>query len=142
MVARIVVGVDGSPGSLAALEWAVDEARRRQARLDVVHVWDVPMLAYSAITPVVTGIDEGELESAAREVLDKLVAGLPHDVTVEPILARGTAASVLLETARGADLVVVGSRGHGGFVGLLLGSVSAALAHHSPCPVVIVRHQD
>lgn len=137
-MSRIVVGVDGSEGSIVALRWALDEAKLREATVDAVHTWEHPYvgeLAGMAAYPV----EGDELEHAARDVLTTSIerAG-PTTARVEPILAYGSAPSVLLDTAKGADLLVVGSRGRGGFAGLLLGSVSQQCVHHAPCPVVIV----
>jgi nucleotide-binding universal stress UspA family protein len=140
---RIVVGVDGSQVSQRALQWAVDEARRWQASLEVVHVWHMP---YVGEFPYVGArFNPATLEETAQRVLDEMVVrvdttGLPRPV--DRILVCGGAASVLLESAKGADLVVVGSRGLGGFAGLLLGSVSHHVAHHATCPVVIVPPVD
>jgi nucleotide-binding universal stress UspA family protein len=135
---RIVVGVDGSEGSIVALRWALEEARLREATVDAVHTWEYPYVGELAGMAAFT-IDRDELERAAREVLTTSIdhAG-PTSVPVKPILAYGPAASVLLDAAKGADLLVVGSRGRGGFAGLLLGSVSQQCAHHAPCPVEIV----
>jgi nucleotide-binding universal stress UspA family protein len=137
---RIVVGVDGSAGSLAALRWAVDEAARRGDGVEAVHAWHEPYLVAAGgyALPVMAVDDlrataEGTLEGAVRD------ATAEHpDVPVERLVVEGRAATVLLDVATGADLLVVGSRGHGGFAGLLLGSVSQQCAHHAPCPLVIV----
>ncbi|HEY7042252.1 MAG TPA: universal stress protein [Nocardioidaceae bacterium] len=141
---RIVVGVDASEGSAVALRWALEEARLRGSTVEVVHAWHYPYLASCDITGMApAGLSLGDLEAGERAVLDRAVAAggtAPEGVTVNPILADGGAAEVLLEAAVGADLLVVGSRGHGGFAGLLLGSVSEHCVHHSPCPVVVVPH--
>jgi nucleotide-binding universal stress UspA family protein len=135
---RIVVGVDGSDGAQHALRWAMDEARRRGATLDVVHAWHVP---YVASAPYVAApmLDPTPIEESERLVLERALQS--EDLTeldVSPILVCDTAARALIETAKGADLLVVGTRGRGGFSGLLLGSVSQAVTHHAPCPVVVV----
>lgn len=136
---RIVVGVDGSEASRHAFEWALDEARLRQATVDAVHAWHMPYsTAYPATFPVP---DSGAVEEGARTVLDRIVdggdaRGLPHPV--ERIVAPGTAAQVVLDVAQGADLVVLGSRGLGGFQGLLLGSVTQHVANHLVCPLVVL----
>jgi nucleotide-binding universal stress UspA family protein len=139
-VASIVVGVDGSPGAELALRFAAREAKLRGASLRAVIAWHMPSLAYgSALAPV--GVDPGEFEEAARETLERAVsaaAGELEGVAVEQVVALGQAAEVLVEQAREADLLVVGTRGHGGFTGLLLGSVGLQCAHHAPCPTVIV----
>jgi nucleotide-binding universal stress UspA family protein len=137
---RIVVGVDGSGGSNHALRWAVDEGRRRHARVEAVHAWHYPYLPTPAfVTPPSPDVDK--FERAARVVLDGAVdavasEGLP--ASIERTLSWEDATSALLDASKGADLLVVGSRGRGGFAGLLLGSVSQEVAHHAPCPVVIV----
>ena len=136
---RIVVGIDGSETSQRALRWALEEGRLRHAAVEVVHTWHSPFgPAYPYGVPA---FDPELYEKAARQVLDTALdeedtAGLP--VPVERIVALGGAASVIVETAKGADLVVVGSRGLGGFKGLLLGSVSHQVTHHAPCPVVVI----
>lgn len=133
---RIVVGVDGSEPAARALQWAISEARVRSATVQAVHAWSYPLA-------MGVGANASELlmrgaESAAEAVLDHAVASRPDDVVVEPVLTLGLAAETLLDASKGADLLVVGSRGHGGFFGLLLGSVSQQCAHHAACPVVIV----
>lgn len=133
---RVVVGIDGSEAARRALLWAADEARVRDADLEVVHAWQHPAPPLGLVLPT---IDAGTSESHARGVLDATVAGLgDRSITVEPILAEGPAARLLVEASAGAALVVVGSRGHGGFPGLLLGSVSGQVMHHARCPVVVV----
>jgi nucleotide-binding universal stress UspA family protein len=140
---RIVVGVDGSDASARALAWAIDEAGRWGAQLDVVHAWEVPFVVVPP--PVALGYDRDldAAERAAQHVLDTCVerARLPSGspVRIERILVRERPTAALLEVAKGADLLVVGSRGHGGFTGLLLGSVSNQCLHHATCPVVVVR---
>jgi nucleotide-binding universal stress UspA family protein len=134
---RIVVGVDGSRHAELALRWALDEARRRGARLQVVHSWQYPVVPVTGFSAPVIEI-EG-IEEAARATLDGCVdAEDTSGIEVERILVMGPPAHGLLEAAAGADLLVVGSRGRGGFKGLLLGSVSQQCATHASCPVVIV----
>jgi nucleotide-binding universal stress UspA family protein len=138
---RIVVGVDGSPQSRTALEWAVDEAVRRGAEVDAV-------LAYgSGLAWIDVGSDAEALIVArsaevAKQTLHEVIdaASLPDDAAarVNPIVVEGEAPRVLVELAKHADLLVVGTRGRGGFTGLLLGSVSQRCAERSPCPVVVV----
>jgi len=140
MPGRIVVGVDGSDGAIAALRWALEEASRRAASVDAIHGWEYPYVADVTGMAAYT-VGRGELEQAAGETLDRaleLAGPAPQGVRVERILGHGGAARVLLDAAKGADLLVVGARGHGGFAGLLLGSVSHQCAHHAPCPVVVV----
>jgi len=142
MTGRIVVGVDGSDVSATALRWALEEARLRGAAVDVVHAWHYPYVGGGDFTGMtMPAIDESQLVAAAHEVLDHAMSAAgpaPEGVAVERIVTCGGEAAVLLDAAEGADLLVVGSRGHGGFAGLLLGSVSQQCVHHSPCPVVVV----
>ncbi len=142
-MSTIVVGVDGSSESRAAARWALDEARRRGAELRAVYAWSFPFMAANVGSPP---LHEEKLFEAARQgaqaILDGEVAALraeARDVVVQPTLVEAPASQALVDEAAGADLVVVGSRGRGGFTGLLLGSVSQQVAHHAPCPVVIVR---
>jgi nucleotide-binding universal stress UspA family protein len=136
---RIVVGTDGSPESVAAIRWALDEAALRGADVEVVHAYaDPPLAAYPTI--VVPVIAPEELEAAALQVADGAVAaaGGPGEVAVTTTAEVGGAAGVLVAHAQDADLVVTGSRGRGGFRGLLLGSVSQQVASHASCPTVVV----
>jgi nucleotide-binding universal stress UspA family protein len=141
----VVVGFDGSKGSEAALRVALREAQLRQARLLVVGAWHVPTYYYgSAAAPSVRA---ALAEDARRELTTRMeaaVAGLREDagdVEIETRLAEGGAASVLAKQAADADLLVVGSRGLGGFRELLLGSVSHECVQHAACPVLIVPAQ-
>ena len=142
MSGRIVVGVDGSTGARAALEWALEEARLRGSALDVVYAWHSPSLVvpgrYAASAPVGEDVIE-EVRSAAEHLLEhELQAVDTAGLEVEALTPSAPPVDALLEIARGAELLVVGTRGHGGFTGLLLGSVSQQVSHHAPCPVVIV----
>jgi nucleotide-binding universal stress UspA family protein len=139
----IVVGVDNSPGAKAALVFAEKEARLRGATLRAVHAWQYGYIGYGGLEgamPVVGG-DINELLGAAEAALEASVReALPQSgVEIEHGAIQGVAAEVLVDESRYADLLVVGSRGHGGFAQLLLGSVSQQCAHHAECPVVIVR---
>ena len=137
---RIVVGIDGSAESLAALAWAIREARLRNARLDVVHAWSYPVGTYiDGLTPV-PSFGRAQIIDIATQVLNDACKGFDASgVELHRIVEEGTAAGRLLETAHGATMLVVGSRGRGGFTGLLLGSVSQQCAHHAYGPVVIIR---
>ena len=148
-MAKIVVGVDGSAGAAQALEWAVAEAGLRNASLHVVHAWMVPLIdaipdAWVIEAPTMGPTDEEvyeHLSAAARKVLDEALdqaRALEPEPEVVGELTEMRAAPALIAAAGDADLLVVGSRGRGGFKGLLLGSVSAQCVHHAPCPVVIV----
>ena len=140
---RIVVGVDGSGSSEGALQWAADEARRRGTGLHVVTCWTQPIVL--SPSPLATIPAEG-LERDARELAEKEIASVlgestgDLDVSVEVI--EGPAALRLLDFGNIAEMIVVGSRGRGGFAGLLLGSVSQHLAEHAPCPVVIIHSNE
>ena len=140
----IVVGVDGSPSAQAALRFALDEARLRDADVRAVAVWHVPVAAYGdGFVPPDPGL-MAHLEAEARRTLEGALAGVSEKASVasvESVVREGSPARVLLEEAVDADLLVVGSRGLGGFRGLLLGSVSQQCSHHAPCPVVIVPHE-
>lgn len=136
----IVVGIDGSDDSAAAVRFAAAEARLRGAALRLVCAWQIPPSIYGG--PIVFPLPElrDSLQSAARSALDEAVAQIdPHDLRIETVAPEGAPASVLLEHAGDATMLVVGSRGRGGFKGLLLGSVSSHCAQHAHCPVVIVR---
>jgi nucleotide-binding universal stress UspA family protein len=134
----VVVGVDGSTNGEGALRWAFAEAERRGARVVALHAWSLPHsheLAFAAASAL-----SGSLESHARTVLHDAVASakLPG-VECTEIVEEGPPASLLVEAAKGAQLLVVGTRGRGGFAGLLLGSVSSHCAHYNAlCPTVIV----
>jgi nucleotide-binding universal stress UspA family protein len=140
-VQKIVVGVDGSESSLAALRWALGEARLRNTEVELIHTWSLtPMvdpMGFASYVPV------EELNSAAKQITEEAMAKVAEfvgNVKITSRIARGPAASTLLEAAKDAQLLVVGRRGHGGFMGLLLGSVAEQVAHHATCPVVIVSH--
>jgi nucleotide-binding universal stress UspA family protein len=145
-VETIVVGVDGSAESRAALAWALDEARLRGARVLAVHAWtapeayafDAPAATMPAMEDALRQVGERVLESAVSET----VAAARVDVPVERRVVDAGPAEALLAAAGDAALVVVGSRGRGGFASLLLGSVSHQVAQHAPCPVVIVRGEE
>ena len=140
----VVVGVDSSDGAKEALRFALDEAKLRQATLRVVHTWlygNIGVKGIEGFTPVV-GADLGDLRRAAEVALDATMHEVvpdPNGLAIERRVVEGAPATVLIDESRLADLLVVGSRGHGGFTGLLLGSVSQQCAHHAACPVVIVR---
>ena len=139
----IVVGVDQSTGAKAALRFALEEARLRETTLRVVHAWQYGYIGATGLEGWLPAAG-GELEDfrrgaeAALEQTLKDVA-VTNGVTIDRRVEQGAAAEILIEESQGADLLVVGSRGHGGFAQLLLGSVSQQCAHHAFCPVVIVR---
>ena len=140
----IVVGVDGSPSSIKALEWAVDQAALTKASVEAVTAWHFPN---SYGVPLPDGTNYADL---AAETLTKAIAvvknarpdGPAADVWIRTWIAEGHAAQILLDRSADASLLVVGSRGHGGFAEALLGSVSQHVVHHAPCPVVIIRGRE
>ncbi|HET7486898.1 MAG TPA: universal stress protein [Acidimicrobiales bacterium] len=140
---RIVVGVDGSAPSKAALHWALDEARRRGASVEAVYVWQYPSVALERFGATSVPVMRAEdLEKAAQQVVDEVVSGLSEEDRATGLttrLERGHPADALLAAAKDAELLVVGSRGLGGFKGMLLGSVSNHVAHHASVPVVVIR---
>ena len=140
----VVVGVDGSEGSRRALRWAAAEAVVRGDALALVHVWEPPQ-AYAPLGLGAYPVDPEPIREAASELLEGLVAQareLAPGLEIRGELLEGAPAEALLEAARTADLLVVGSRGLGGFRSLLLGAVSQQVTHHAPCPVVIVPERD
>jgi nucleotide-binding universal stress UspA family protein len=139
IMTSIVVGIDGSDPANEALRWAIAEARLRSAMLTIVHAWEFPTVVNAwAVEPfIVAGMEE-----AARAILDGAIAAARHenpDLDIEGRLVHGSPAVVLLGAASGADVVVVGARGLGGFAGLMLGSVGRQVAHHSSRPVAIIH---
>ena len=136
---RIVVGVDGSPSSHRALRWATQRAKLTGASLEVVTCWEFPV-TYNWSPPYrPIGVDlardaHGKLQRTVAEAL-----GDDPGVDIKLTVVDGHAAPVLLDAAKGASLLVVGSRGHGAFTGMLLGSVSDHCVRHASCPVIVVR---
>ncbi|WP_192827612.1 universal stress protein [Mycolicibacterium aromaticivorans] len=139
-MATIVVGIDGSPASVKALRWAVEEARLRGATVRAVYAWSFPFrdgeIAHLAAEAAHDALQQEAEQSAQNAVRQAL--GADADA-IECVVTEDSPAQALTQAARDADLLVVGSRGRGGFAGLLLGSVSSQCAQHAPCPVVIVR---
>jgi nucleotide-binding universal stress UspA family protein len=139
---RIVVGVDGSPSSKTALAWAVRQAKLTGASIEAVIAWHYPVLVGGTPFAPVGTLDDSDFGGFAATVLSdaiKQTVDPAEPVKISSTVLEGNAAQVLLEIADGADLLVVGSRGHGGFTEALLGSVSQACVHHARCPVVIIR---
>jgi nucleotide-binding universal stress UspA family protein len=133
---RIVVGLDGSPASLLALEWAVRQGALTGAVVEAVTAWHFPATygEYQIVDPVDWHSNAQTIQDiAVKEVLGDEAASLVRRV------AQGHPVTVLLDAAAGADLLVVGSRGHGGFTGMLLGSVSEHVVAHAPCAVVVIK---
>ncbi len=137
--AAVVVGIDGSPASEDALRWALDYARLTGAPLLAVTAWHWPV-AMVVTPPVPEGFDPmSEAQASLDAVLTEVVGENPG-IPVTSRVVGGAAAEALIDASHGARLLVVGSRGHGGFAGLLLGSVSEHCTRYASCPVVVVRH--
>jgi nucleotide-binding universal stress UspA family protein len=138
---KIVVGVDGSSGSREALRWAFSEAQLRNVTLETVIVWQYPITAslptFGAMTTPEDFHSEARTTLVAILAEEGITAAAPIPVTT--LVAEGNPARALLDAAEDADLLVVGSRGHGGFKGVLVGSISQQCVHHSKCPVVVVH---
>jgi nucleotide-binding universal stress UspA family protein len=137
----VMVGVDGSRGSRNALTWAAAEAADHGADLVVINVWEralLPALGSGSVPP-------GDVQNPRERAADDLVAVIKEELGENPpVLAQtrvkeGHAAEVLISESADADLLVVGTRGHGGFAGLVLGSVSQHVATYAQCPVTVVR---
>lgn len=134
---RIVVGVDGSDHSRKALRWAAQLATIFGARLEAVAAWEYPPSFGWSVVP-----DDWNPREDTRRMLEQTIEemfGGQPPAGLELEVGEGTAARVLLDASKDAQLLVVGSRGHGGFAGLLLGSVSANVAEHATCPVLIIH---
>ena len=136
-VRRIVAGVDGFESSKAALRWAIHQAKMTGAVVEAVTAWQIP-----AGAGLVPPADMPDYQDDARMVLTEAITGtcmIDADVEVRPRVVQGRAAQVLVDASEGADLLVVGNRGHGGLAEALLGSVGQYCVRHASCPVVIVR---
>jgi len=139
---RIVVGVDGSPAAREALAWAVRQAELTGASIDAVIAWHNPVVIGGMPYGPIAVLEESDFGRFAAITLDnsiRAVVGVDSVVSLRPVIQEGNAAQVLVDAADGADLLVVGCRGHGGFAEALLGSISQHCVHHAPCPVVIIR---
>jgi nucleotide-binding universal stress UspA family protein len=137
----VVVGVDGSRSSRVALAWAADQASRLGAGLVVVRAWEPTLLPPAGNPSVPKGAVADPGQHATDQLLEVIKDELGEDppVQVQPVVKQGNAAEVLIEQSANADLLVVGTRGHGGFAGLVLGSVSQHVAAYARCPVTVVR---
>jgi nucleotide-binding universal stress UspA family protein len=137
----VVVGTDGSEHAERALSVAAEEAERRGASIRIVTAWHVPSSVYGGgFVPMVnTSIEESTREAAERVARAAAEELRERGLEVETKVCHAQAADALVEESEGADVLIVGSRGHGGFSGLLLGSVSQQCAHHAHCPTMIVR---
>lgn len=142
----IVVGVDGSDSSRAALEWALAEAKLRGSTLRAVHAWMIPSLGTGeapwAVMPPESYVDFSveQVEKATHEALDRELSELGADpgIAIERFVSEGPAADVIVDASIDAELVVVGTRGRGAIKTLLLGSTSQHVIQHAKCPVVVV----
>jgi len=148
----VIVGVDGSAGARDALLWALAEARLRHWPVRAVHAWmfgyiggtveGYPYWGGSLGSYSSLGVDLDDLHRAAEDLLERALADVKDEtagVEIDRQVVQGAAAEVLMREATADDLLVVGSRGHGGFAELMLGSVSHQCVHHAPCPVVVVH---
>jgi nucleotide-binding universal stress UspA family protein len=141
---RIVVGIDGSPSSRAALRWAVRQAGLINGTVDAVMAWEIPMVAQSYGWAPVYVEETGDFEAAAKERMESVLGAELDPADSQRVSSRvinGHPAQVLLDAACDADLLVIGRRGHGSFAEALLGSVSQHCVHHAHCPVLIVRDE-
>jgi nucleotide-binding universal stress UspA family protein len=132
----VAIGIDGSPSSDAALAWAAEEARIRDARLRLLHAYHAPPTVPGALPP-----SADDLRRSALDLLDAAVERVHASVGVEReavAVLRGNVAQALIDGSKDADLLVVGTRGLGGFSGLLMGSVSQQCVGHAHCPVVVI----
>lgn len=135
---RLLVGVDGSAASVQALRFALDEAARRGARLRVMHAWTFPFLT---MLPFARDVPTPEqLAEDAQALIDRCLedAGGPGGVSIEHVVSHEHAARALIDAAGEVDVLVVGTRGAGGFRGLLVGSVADTCARHARVPVIVV----
>ncbi|MEV6113132.1 universal stress protein [Streptomyces sp. NPDC052109] len=138
---RVVVGVDGSSSSYEALRWAVRYAGLVGGTVEAIAVWELPGLHGWSAPAVDTDVDADEARQRMRKELTEVLGAGAAD-TVRSHVVHGNTVDVLLRAAEGAEVLVVGSRGRGGFAAALLGSVSQHVSQHASCPVVIVRHHN
>jgi len=135
---RIVVGIDGSPSSLDALAWAARQADLTGSILEIVMTWEWPS-SYGWAVPVPNDFDpEEDVRKSLESAVERVRTEHPT-VTIDSRLVSGHPAPILVEASKGADLLVVGSRGHGEFVGMLIGSVSEYCTTNGHCPVLVHR---
>jgi nucleotide-binding universal stress UspA family protein len=138
MTYKIVIGLDGSPHSVAALRWALDHSASLHGEVTALLAWQVPFVSIPGT------FDRAELEQAYRQLLIKTVSEVAPSpqVPLATVLAEGDPTESLITASRGADMLVLGIRGRTGFAGLMLGSVSQACAANASCPVVLVKRTD
>jgi nucleotide-binding universal stress UspA family protein len=136
---RIVVGIDGSEASLSALEWSARQAEYTDAALEIVAAWEWPTSYGWPVIP--NGYDpSGDVREMIEPILSSLQAAHPH-IAITCKIVEGHPAPLLIKESIGAELLVVGSRGHGEFVGMLIGSVSEHCVANAACPVVVFRRK-
>jgi nucleotide-binding universal stress UspA family protein len=139
---RIVVGVDGSPSSQAAFRWAIRQARLTGGGVWAVTAWHRP-LAYGYPVPISPLSSAEEIaERVLRTAIDEIEREPGEPVPITGKIVEGNAAKVLLQESQDADLLVIGSRGHGGFEEALLGSTGQHCVHYAACPVVVIRGEE
>lgn len=138
MTYRVVVGVDGSPHSAAALRWAISEAAGHHGEVVAVLAWQMPFVSIPG------AYDRAEMEQSYKDYLLQAISdAVPSpSVPLISVVAEGEPIESLIEAAKGADLLVLGIKGHSRYAGLMLGSVSAACAANAPCPVVLLRRDE
>ncbi|HWS58227.1 MAG TPA: universal stress protein, partial [Actinotalea sp.] len=138
----VLVGVDGSPASLNAVDWAAAHAERHRLGVHLVCAYAVPTFTAAALDGGYAALDDTAIREGARAVLDEAQVRLAsRGLRVTSAVATGDAAAVLVDLSRTAALVVVGTRGRGGFAERLLGTVSSALPAHAHCPTVVVPYR-
>ena len=144
----IVVGIDNSPGSALALEWALNEGMLRKCPVRAITCWSLPPL-YGVDVAMVAGLDPAEIERYSAEMLLRAVTEATGKIgkaklantTIEQVVLAGLPSQQIILESKGAEMVVVGSRGRGGFLGLLLGSTATQVIQHVTCPVVVCREE-
>lgn len=139
---KIVVGVDGSDSAESALRWAVRQADLTGDTIEAVIAWQYPIVGGAYGWPAIAVVDGTDFAAAAEKTLEEAIGAIEVPgslVTIERKVVEGYPPTVLIDESTGADLLVVGCRGHGTFTEALLGSVSQHCSHHARCPVVIVR---
>ena len=134
----MIVGVDGSESSIAALRYAAELAPRLDLRVRALAVWNFPTFLYGGYYPQVDWTPEDDADRIVRKAAEDVFGDVPPEWFATRT-RRGRPAEVLIDESAHAEMLVLGSRGHGGFAGLLLGSVSAACAEHAHCPVLVVH---
>ncbi|MEO7121747.1 MAG: universal stress protein [Lacisediminihabitans sp.] len=135
---RIVVGVDGSESSLAALRWGQRLSAALNLDIQVISVWQYPVMALGTFYPIEGWSPEEDTKQILAGVVQTVFGDTPP-LSLSTLVRSGPAAPALIEESEGAEMLIVGSRGRGGFVGLLLGSVSSTVSEHAHCPVLVVH---